>query len=306
MTAWTVRIGIWQLTPQEVCKQFSPLTHKQDCMCSDLDLNIILQLALDSKKRIFSWGFGGYGRLGHAEPKDELVPRLLKFFDGPNRGASHLQCGSSFSMALHEHGELLSVCVSQTWWAPISVCQQHGYNTIQLYCLCVEKFAFWLIIYIKTFNTVNNKTPVFVINMVSSYLCVTWTWWAVVCVWLQLPYGCLRTWWAPVCVCVMHMVSFCLCVSCTWWAPVSLCHEHVKLLSVYHEHGELLSVCVSWTWWALVYVCVSWTWWAVCHEHGELCFMNMMSSLSVCLSQAWWALVCVCHKHGELLSVCVS
>ena len=25
-------------------------------------------------------------------------------------------------------------------------------NTIQLYCLCVEKFAFWLVIYIKTFN----------------------------------------------------------------------------------------------------------------------------------------------------------
>ena len=32
------------------------------------------------------------------------------------------------------------------------------YNTIQFYCLCVEKFAFWLVIYIKTFNTVNNKT----------------------------------------------------------------------------------------------------------------------------------------------------
>ena len=31
-------------------------------------------------------------------------------------------------------------------------------NTIQLYCLYVEKFAFWLVIYIKTFNTVNNKT----------------------------------------------------------------------------------------------------------------------------------------------------
>ena len=31
-------------------------------------------------------------------------------------------------------------------------------NTIQLYCLCVEKFAFWLIIYIKTFNNINNKT----------------------------------------------------------------------------------------------------------------------------------------------------
>ena len=120
-------------------------------MCSDLDLNIILQLALDSKKRIFSWGFGGYGRLGHAEPKDELVPRLLKFFDGPNRGASHLQCGSSFSMALHEHGELLSVCVM---------------NTVRSY-LCGS--TAWL-------------APVSVINMVSSYLCGLTTWLAPVSV----------------------------------------------------------------------------------------------------------------------------
>ena len=33
-----------------------------------------------------------------------------------------------------------------------------GHNTIQLYCFCVEKFAFWLVIYIKTFNKINNKT----------------------------------------------------------------------------------------------------------------------------------------------------
>ena len=32
------------------------------------------------------------------------------------------------------------------------------YNAIQLYCLCAEKFAFWLVIYIKTFNKINNKT----------------------------------------------------------------------------------------------------------------------------------------------------
>ena len=32
------------------------------------------------------------------------------------------------------------------------------YNTIQLYCLCVDKFAFWLVIYINTFNKINNKT----------------------------------------------------------------------------------------------------------------------------------------------------
>lgn len=34
-----------------------------------------LQVAIDSKNRAFSWGFGGIGRLGHAEQKDEMVPR---------------------------------------------------------------------------------------------------------------------------------------------------------------------------------------------------------------------------------------
>ncbi|EDS41603.1 regulator of chromosome condensation [Culex quinquefasciatus] len=31
-------------------------------------------VAIDSKNRAFSWGFGGIGRLGHAEQKDEMVP----------------------------------------------------------------------------------------------------------------------------------------------------------------------------------------------------------------------------------------
>lgn len=30
-------------------------------------------VAIDSKKRAFSWGFGGFGRLGHAEQRDEMV-----------------------------------------------------------------------------------------------------------------------------------------------------------------------------------------------------------------------------------------
>ena len=61
---------------------------------------------LDSRKRVFSWGFGGYGRLGHAAPKDELVPRLLKNFEGPNRGAVQIFAGSTFSMAISEMGKL--------------------------------------------------------------------------------------------------------------------------------------------------------------------------------------------------------
>ena len=59
---------------------------------------------MDSKKRVFTWGFGGYGRLGHSEQKDEMVPRMLKFFDGPNRGAVMIGAGSTYSLAVSEHG----------------------------------------------------------------------------------------------------------------------------------------------------------------------------------------------------------
>ena len=56
---------------------------------------------------MYSWGFGGYGRLGHAEPKDELVPRLVKFFDGPNRGATMISAGATFTLATTEYGECM-------------------------------------------------------------------------------------------------------------------------------------------------------------------------------------------------------
>ena len=41
---------------------------------------MFVQIARDSKDRLFTWGFGGYGRLGHQQPKDELIPRLVSFF----------------------------------------------------------------------------------------------------------------------------------------------------------------------------------------------------------------------------------
>lgn len=55
-------------------------------------------VAIDSKRRAYSWGFGGVGRLGHAEQKDEMVPRLIKFFDSSNRGVRRIFCGSSFTL----------------------------------------------------------------------------------------------------------------------------------------------------------------------------------------------------------------
>lgn len=70
-----------------------------------------LQLVLDSQKRVFSWGFGGYGRLGHAEQKDEMVPRLVKLFDFPGRGASQIYAGYTCSFAVSEVGQWFHPCL---------------------------------------------------------------------------------------------------------------------------------------------------------------------------------------------------
>jgi len=67
---------------------------------------LVLQVAIDSKKRVYSWGFGGFGRLGHAEPKDEMVPRLMKFYDTQGRGGRSVYCGSTFSLIVNELGLL--------------------------------------------------------------------------------------------------------------------------------------------------------------------------------------------------------
>ncbi|VVC86344.1 protein RCC2 homolog [Leptidea sinapis] len=63
-------------------------------------------VAIDSLKRVFSWGFGGYGRLGHSDPKDVAVPLLIRSFQGSSRGVKSVYCGSKFTLAVNELGML--------------------------------------------------------------------------------------------------------------------------------------------------------------------------------------------------------
>lgn len=74
-----------------------------------LSLFLQLQVVVDLNKRVFSWGFGGYGRLGHSGPKDEMVPRNLKCFDMAKRGASSVYAGGSYSMAIGESGRTILI-----------------------------------------------------------------------------------------------------------------------------------------------------------------------------------------------------
>lgn len=59
-------------------------------------------VAIDDRYRAFSWGFGGYGRLGHSETGNEHVPRLIKFLDGPRRGIRQVMAGGKFNIAISE------------------------------------------------------------------------------------------------------------------------------------------------------------------------------------------------------------
>lgn len=59
-------------------------------------------LALDDKGKVWSWGWGGYGRLGHRTPKDEWRPRRIDVFDGPHYKLDFVACGSSASFAVQK------------------------------------------------------------------------------------------------------------------------------------------------------------------------------------------------------------
>ena len=65
-------------------------------------------LALDSNGHLYSWGFGGYGRLGHKVQKDEFRPRQIEMFE--NRLALPLDatiaCGNMTSFATIKGGQL--------------------------------------------------------------------------------------------------------------------------------------------------------------------------------------------------------
>ncbi|XP_035707042.1 protein RCC2 homolog [Folsomia candida] len=56
-------------------------------------------IVLDDKSHVFTFGFAGYGRLGHAETKDEMVPRQVKQLENFRCVISKIAAGSTFCLA---------------------------------------------------------------------------------------------------------------------------------------------------------------------------------------------------------------
>lgn len=57
-------------------------------------------VALDSRGKVWSWGFGGYGRLGHCAPNDELRPRQIDTLNRPHFQIEFVSCGATSSFAV--------------------------------------------------------------------------------------------------------------------------------------------------------------------------------------------------------------
>ena len=74
----------------------------------------------------------------------------------PGRLNAPFQSRISSESSKQGHAKRMNPAVST--WQKVSFILFLSFNIIQLYCLYVEKFAFWLVIYIKTFNKINNKT----------------------------------------------------------------------------------------------------------------------------------------------------
>ncbi|KAI8086120.1 regulator of chromosome condensation 1/beta-lactamase-inhibitor protein II [Halteromyces radiatus] len=66
-------------------------------------------LAMDDDGYVYSWGFGGYGRLGHGEQKDLLVPKVIPNLSKSHREsrATQIACGSTCSLALDGNTQML-------------------------------------------------------------------------------------------------------------------------------------------------------------------------------------------------------
>lgn len=55
-------------------------------------------------RRVYSWGWGDFGRLGHGDCTDVFVPRLVDFFNG--MAVKQVACGDTHTLVCTDSGEL--------------------------------------------------------------------------------------------------------------------------------------------------------------------------------------------------------
>ncbi|XP_024361801.1 uncharacterized protein [Physcomitrium patens] len=97
-------------------------------------------VAVDSDGYVYTWGFGGHGRLGHKEQKDEFLPRLVETFQRGNvlPSTAVIAAGSAYSAATAAGGQLYMwgrvKTTGDNWMYPKPVMDLSGWNIRSLDC----------------------------------------------------------------------------------------------------------------------------------------------------------------------------
>ncbi|KAG0624075.1 hypothetical protein M758_3G222100 [Ceratodon purpureus] len=97
-------------------------------------------VAADSEGFVYTWGFGGHGRLGHKVQKDEWVPRLVEIFQRGNvlPPTAVIAAGSAYSAASAAGGQLYMwgrvKTTGENWMYPKPVLDISGWNIRSLDC----------------------------------------------------------------------------------------------------------------------------------------------------------------------------
>lgn len=76
----------------------------KDVSITDIACGKFHTIALDTMGRIFTWGFGGKGQLGHNGNKNEFCPRLVKYLTATKNVVSKIYASGTFSVVLTSDG----------------------------------------------------------------------------------------------------------------------------------------------------------------------------------------------------------
>ncbi|MCO5595508.1 hypothetical protein L7F22_049553 [Adiantum nelumboides] len=103
-------------------------------------------VAVDSIGNVYTWGYGGYGRLGHREQKDEFTPRVVDQFQRHNLlpPTAVVAAGSAFSACTAAGGQLYMwgrvKTTGDNWMYPKPVYDMGGWA---IHCIdCGDKSTF--------------------------------------------------------------------------------------------------------------------------------------------------------------------
>ncbi|RYG46419.1 hypothetical protein EON67_09575, partial [archaeon] len=81
-------------------ESFSPVLPLTGMRIKDIACGANHTVALEADGLVYTWGAGGYGRCGHGDAKDVLIPTLVKAFEAPRFRVSTIAAGATCTYAV--------------------------------------------------------------------------------------------------------------------------------------------------------------------------------------------------------------